>query len=263
MDDANFCNGRLRLAAFLRVVESDMPQRPARFRRRVALTEDNYDDSHAEFEQANVPAATTSAPLDAPEMHLSPLLAPADIDSERPASNKNEKLTDTSHTQSEHGANSGSEYDLPHSPIPNGNGIGYDQDASEDEMNSNERETSQPRTQICRKARVIQSATVKASAGKSRNSASTRKRRLPVSSLALLRTTTSDGGLPEPGVRDFELEHTSTCFVLTRYLGRKQCFHCLSHRARPDPRQPAAYRFRFYQTYCCRRRLCAWYHRNG
>jgi hypothetical protein len=34
-DDANFVGGRLRLAAFLRVVENDMPQRPSRFKRRL------------------------------------------------------------------------------------------------------------------------------------------------------------------------------------------------------------------------------------
>jgi hypothetical protein len=36
-DDANFCGGHLRLTAFLRIVENNMPQRPARFKRRLPL----------------------------------------------------------------------------------------------------------------------------------------------------------------------------------------------------------------------------------
>jgi hypothetical protein len=35
-DDANFVGGRLRLAAFLRTVEDDVPQRPSRFKRRLS-----------------------------------------------------------------------------------------------------------------------------------------------------------------------------------------------------------------------------------
>jgi hypothetical protein len=39
-DDANFCGGRLRLTAFLRIVEHNMPQRPTRFKRRWPLFAD-------------------------------------------------------------------------------------------------------------------------------------------------------------------------------------------------------------------------------
>ncbi|KAL6710074.1 hypothetical protein ACN47E_009865 [Coniothyrium glycines] len=53
-DDANFKNGRLRLAAFLRVIEHKMPTRPARFKKRSGqLTaqhkaSDNRRDSHSD-----------------------------------------------------------------------------------------------------------------------------------------------------------------------------------------------------------------------
>jgi hypothetical protein len=110
-DDANFCGGRLRLSAFLRVVENDMPRHPSRFKRRhiQSVTDVPLDPA---FHQANIAANITEAAIA--------------------------------------------------TPLP----------------------------------RVSDS---KKSSTRSREPLRTRKRKLPVNGLALLRTTTSDG-LPEPGV---------------------------------------------------------------
>jgi hypothetical protein len=111
-DDANFYGGRLRLTAFLRVVEHDRPQRPSRLKRRIMPLVEEIPLNVAAWEPKG--AANTTAAATA--------------------------------------------------------------------------------TQIPRVSRVT------VSSGRSRAPLRTRKRRLPVNGLALLRTTTSDA-LPEPGVR--------------------------------------------------------------
>jgi hypothetical protein len=111
-DDANFCGGRLRLAAFLRVVEYDMPQRPSRLKRRIMPLVEELPVNAAACEPKGA-TTTTKASI---------------------------------------------------------------------------------------ATRIPQVLRAKVSSGRSRAPPRTRKRRLPVNGLALLRTTTSDG-LPEPGVR--------------------------------------------------------------
>ncbi|KAF1919693.1 hypothetical protein BDU57DRAFT_536642 [Ampelomyces quisqualis] len=77
-DDANFCNGRLRLIAFLRVVEHDLPQRPSRFKQRMPLAGEEHGRTVAsellEAESAlriprvreEVPSLDVEAEFDAP-----------------------------------------------------------------------------------------------------------------------------------------------------------------------------------------------------
>jgi hypothetical protein len=110
-DDANFCGGRLRLSAFLCVMENGMPRRPSRFKgRRIQ--------------------SVTDVPLD-----------PAVPDAKDAAN-----ITEAAIT------------------------------------------TLVPRVSDSQKSSI-----------RSREPLRTRKRKLPVNGLALLRTTTSDG-LPVPGV---------------------------------------------------------------
>jgi hypothetical protein len=65
-DDANFCDGRLRLRAFLRVVENDMPQRPSRFKRRHMQPAENapFDPAgHEPKASANITKAANTTPV--------------------------------------------------------------------------------------------------------------------------------------------------------------------------------------------------------
>ena len=148
-DDANFCGGRLRLAAFLRVVENDMPQRPSRFKRRVPLVEEMPRElNHNLVGIADFSVATN-------------------------------------------------DYDNPRLSTPTDSNLNSD---DPDAGTNKGRPTTKPTKQARQKSGVAHTSRAKGSSSKSHKPSSTRKRWLPVNSLALLRTTTSDG-LPEPSVR--------------------------------------------------------------
>jgi hypothetical protein len=163
VDDVNFCGGQLRLAAFLRVVEYDMPQRPSRLKRRIMPLVDQFPVNAAACE-------------------------------------------------------------------PNGAANATEASAA---------------TQIPQVSRAKVS-------GRSRAPLRTRKRRLPVNGLALLRTTTTDG-LPEPGVRSVMIvswfwhadEMTRTPIEYSLFQSRKQIPSTIAsqayllHSARPRRHSPA------------------------
>ncbi|KAL5115657.1 hypothetical protein ACEQ8H_006456 [Pleosporales sp. CAS-2024a] len=168
IEDANFVGDRLRLAAFLRVVDSDMLRRPARLRRRVPLinqvsstpqTSGSQSDPDAQF--ASAPQETGNGPGDEEDG------AVANFDMlHSPNASEEEPDTQDKITAERHNGQ--------HSPSKNGM---HNKHLKQD-------------------ARVSKA---KASRTKLRKSPATRNTRLPVPGLALLRTTTSEGGLPEPG----------------------------------------------------------------
>jgi hypothetical protein len=201
-NDANFCNGRLRLATFLRVVDSDMLQRPRRFRKRVPLCDEEPAEVNGGPVQAHeCSAATMSAQVDSPVSRRTSL---DNGDAPDEAQSHGETAADTLPSDG-HVAPS-SEYDIPRSPTPirptvdrdNGGETAIGPDG-EMEIVDDQTSTETPK-RVRKKAAVAQISFTRKAPRESQEFSSTRKRRLPVLGLALLRTTTSDG-LPEPGVR--------------------------------------------------------------
>jgi hypothetical protein len=201
-NDANFCNGRLRLATFLRVVDSDMLQRPRRFRKRVPLCDEEPAEVNGGPVQAHeCSAATMSAQVDSPVSRRTSL---DNGDAPDEAQSHGETAADTLPSDG-HVAPS-SEYDIPRSPSSIGPTVDRDNGADtatgpdEELVVVNDQTSTQNTKRVRKKAVVAQIPSTRKAPNKSHESSSTRKRRLPVNGLALLRTTTSDG-LPEPGVR--------------------------------------------------------------
>jgi hypothetical protein len=169
IDDANFVGGRLRLTAFLRVVEGYIPQSPSRLERR-------------------------AAPIKQPDsIELNPIGAPHPSDSiiVNALGNRQENVS------AEVFAYAGTIFDLPRSPTTTNLGSGLQNGnvtKSFDSRHTPAKVTKATKKQIARIAKVKESFSTY------HKPKEKRKRRLPVKGLTLLRTTTSDGGLPEPGV---------------------------------------------------------------
>jgi hypothetical protein len=207
MHNANFVDNRLRLTAFLRVVEEGMPQRPSRFTRRSRVA-----NKTAGFSVATSPPHTNQV-VPAPDAHqglsIQGSASPNAISIA--AAVENEGTIDTEFGQfeeneTENRAQSSSIYDIPLSPIPtetrSSPASGDNQAALERQSPGRRQQDSNPSAKFRQKARTAVLVKAKKASGKPLGSSSTRKRRLPVNELALLRTTTSDG-LPQPGVRSF------------------------------------------------------------
>lgn len=163
-DDANFCDGRLRLTAFLRVVEHDLPQRPSRFKRRMPLTGEQHSGTNAlEMAESESTPETPSNPDEYSSLAV------------------------------------GAGIDLPHFPAPpdvppNENFAVSDRPVIEQPNSWVDKGRLRKKGSIAH----AQLAGEPQSARRPKTS-STPKRRLPVNVLPLLRTTTSDG-LPDPVV---------------------------------------------------------------
>lgn len=168
-DDTNFCDGRLRLTAFLRVAEHDLPQRPSRFKRRMPLTGEEHSGTAAlERAESESEPETPSNPDEHPSLAVGAEIAP------------------------------------PHSPAP--------PDVTPNESIAiSDRTVVEPQKPTIGKDRIRnkgpiarrQRADEPLSAGRLKTSR-TPKRRLPLNTLPLLRTTTSDG-LPDPVVRSVQI----------------------------------------------------------
>jgi hypothetical protein len=166
-DDANFVGGRLRLAAFLRTVETDMPQRPSRFKRRLPSKHFAREPDSAE-----IPRIGDDVLPDISEQGRSRGAA-------------------------EEAPTPGTEFDLPRSGVADvvaGKHDGSDSACAKRQYTSAKTEKRTKNTK-----QVARVTMLKKQFGVFHKSSDTRKRRLPVNGLALLRTTISDG-LPEPGV---------------------------------------------------------------
>lgn len=169
LDDANFVGGRLRLTAFLRVLEGDIPQTPSRSELRAHIVKQPGDTEPSSIGAPNPRAAIiVNLPDNGHEEVSADIIAHAET-----------------------------VFDLPRSPTTTNLGSGSQ---IENETKSfDTRRTSEKATKSTKKqnARV---AKVKESFSTHHKPQEKRKRRLPVNVLALVRTTTSDGGLPQPGV---------------------------------------------------------------
>jgi hypothetical protein len=176
-DENDFCGGRLRLTALLRMAEN-MPERPARFRRRLVegimaadttLTENIPDQEASPMEIADNPG---------PEVHWHVSSASGVIVSQL------ELDTDSARSRQS-----------------------LSRRASGGTLNSPERLSvvGPARTPLKKKPIVHSSKVKKKSDGRSsRGARSARRKRMPVKGLALIRTSTEDA-LPELGVRSSAL----------------------------------------------------------
>lgn len=213
-DDANFVNGRLRLTAFLRLIENELPSRPSRFRRRDPVS---AEQSHLSFLEAAPPIGV---PLVLKPEHGIPAVDLA----------ISQTLPQTNHIQ----CNVAEELVAPHNDIaraglPLQRNSPYDLSALPDfsercsnrttEDNGESRcgylPVEQPRIvrssmerhpsalpsdQTSQQARKAPTVKPRKTSHRRYVSRSPRKRRLPVNELPLIRTTTADG-LPQPEVR--------------------------------------------------------------
>ncbi|KAH7068884.1 hypothetical protein BKA63DRAFT_580677 [Paraphoma chrysanthemicola] len=193
-DDANFRGGRLRLTAFLRVVENGIPERPSRFKRRVPsvapLSETTKQDmNHIDPSRIDTPAHTRCQPSSSGLSQISRdgQIVPSDVARGAPG-------TDISPSGLLNPLGSKvSIHDLLRPPTSAasvesaGNNTGEDLNRSETSVVANVIESA------CATQKLKKDSTKTNSHG----SSSTRKRRLPVQCLALVRTSTMDG-LPDP-----------------------------------------------------------------
>jgi hypothetical protein len=170
VDDANFIGGRLRLTAFLRVVEGDIPQSPSRFERHAPLIKQ--------------PDSTESSLIGAPHPKASVIV--------------NALENGQDEVSAEVVAHAAAVFDLPGTPTTTDLGSCL-QNGDETKKPDSRRTPAKPTKST--KKQVARAAKGKELFSTHQPPQEKRKRRLPVHGLALLRTTTSDGGLPEPGVR--------------------------------------------------------------
>ncbi|KAH6250746.1 hypothetical protein HBI40_170540 [Parastagonospora nodorum] len=168
IDDANFVGGRLRLTAFLRVVEGDIAQSPSRLKRRAAPIKQ--------------PDSIEPNPIGAPH--------PSDSIIFNAFENRQENVS------AEVFAHAGTIFNLPRSPTTIGLGSGLQN--GKDTKSFDSRRTPAKATKATKK-QIARIAKVKESFSTYHKPQEKRKRRLPGKGLTLFRTTTSDGGLPEPG----------------------------------------------------------------
>jgi hypothetical protein len=174
--DANFVDNRLRLTAFLRVVEEGIPPWPSRFRRRIQMPD----------ETAELPVATSQSQTATVEKRVATGV----------------EVGVWNEDETEYRLQPGSIYDVPLSPTSTRSSpaSGDDQDVYERQSPVQRQPDTSGSAKFAHQAGTAVPVKVKKASRKPLGSSSTRKRRLPVNELALLRTTTSDG-LPQPGVR--------------------------------------------------------------
>jgi hypothetical protein len=170
-DDTNFCGGRLRLAAFLRVVESDMPQRPSRCKRRVLSSR----SAQSELPDKDHVVEPCNALMD-----VLGLAAGARLPAEAPRSTSI-RSTDLN------------------SPILEDKTSNENSGTHVEKQINKQPVASKIRERVGKSPKVTHAPEAEDQSTNSRKPSRVKKRRLPVNSLAMIRTTTSDG-LPEPGV---------------------------------------------------------------
>ncbi|KAG9194692.1 hypothetical protein G6011_04727 [Alternaria panax] len=204
-NDANFVGNHLRLSAFLLCVEhGEMPARPSRFRRHPQIL-----DGPAKFLAPIPPRVDCNVPV--AEAYNEPLVitSKARMEARAIITDVDEEVTiedgpsETNVSEKEGLSNDDmhvtSIYALPQSSVPH---LHLTPTSANDQDSHNRLEGSQYSSdlksilQSNRKATAI-TAIVKKTSGRIEGLSSTRKRRLPVHELALLRTTTLNG-LPLP-----------------------------------------------------------------
>jgi hypothetical protein len=205
-EDANFYNGRLRLTTFLRVVEN-MPQRPSRFKRRLKTSDERVREASggplrdSEHQEAETMLVDQPWPSHSPV----PLDAAATI-SDGNAHVRSGHTTVNTASKPDAPLLPPTQFDFPHSPPPadsiletSDNHVDVTDEADDGLAGLNEA-LSIKTPKGTRKEPVVTTSSKPRVSKNPGESSSTRKRRLPVNGLALLRTTTAVG-LPEPSVR--------------------------------------------------------------
>jgi hypothetical protein len=183
-DDTNFCDGRLRLTAFLRAVENGMPARPSRFKRRVPLEETSPQDFafpeplHTEESAGYLPNSTRSRTPGPSREATSEVSSAQETDLDTARSPTSMRIQVYPDSYKHLGPGSGNEESDREQPTATPT-ISH---ASIDEQ-------------------AVHAWKVKTRSNRPLKATDTRKRRLPTTGLALVRTTTSDG-LPDPSVRE-------------------------------------------------------------
>ncbi|KAF2129596.1 hypothetical protein P153DRAFT_396853 [Dothidotthia symphoricarpi CBS 119687] len=196
--DANFCGDRLRLAAFLRIMEYGIPPRPTRFRRRVQAVEkpmrgSDPSPTNQEYSFVNTSAAI---PIHGVSRPSTPEATTSGVDASRThhSSPSNPLATDADST-----------YDIPPSHTSIEPYVGLIKDGIHEPTGLQQQHANGLLVkQSLQNAGIMSSSNSHKTPSKPRPSSSTRKRRLPVNCLALMRTSTSDG-LPEPSNIDSHL----------------------------------------------------------
>ena len=169
--EADFCGGRLRLTAFLRVVGDGMPPRPTRFRRRPHAADNGLDVSTSR-EAGTTDTGEIITPDLGKRSNDTPTLGTPHLDS-------------SVHLTSE-----------PEHPLPESMVGSRDQRGGHQESQTNQQSSSLQKTE--KRTRIT--ITTNSSSKLCKTPSARKKRRLPVNELALLRTTSSNG-LPQPSVR--------------------------------------------------------------
>jgi hypothetical protein len=183
-DDANFCDGRLRLTAFLRVVANGMPPRPSRFKRRVPLEQTSHDNS------------ALQEPLRLKDW-LEDLPSPTSSRTPRPDTEAESEVPSAQDT----------DFNVTRPPTPMRlhvypySGIRLGVGSSNGQSDHEQRTTAHAILQAFTDERAVQARKIKIKPSRPPKAIDTRKRPLPTTGLALVRTTTSDG-LPNPSVRE-------------------------------------------------------------
>ncbi|KAF2658754.1 hypothetical protein K491DRAFT_713238 [Lophiostoma macrostomum CBS 122681] len=190
--DENFCGDRLRLAAFLRVVDS-VPERPSRFRRRLPEGGNEHETGHG-----NITAGPSSIEM------LALGQSPSSRSSPTARTTTGERQTD----------------DSLHTPVSatDDAAIPQDDDPVQDEpfsipkaqsTTTNSHGSESTTLQSSSKGVVVYTSSATKTDPRGKAASGTRKRRLPVNELPLVRTTTEDG-LPDRSEDDAQVERCIT-----------------------------------------------------
>jgi hypothetical protein len=207
MHDANFVDNRLRLAAFLRVVKQGMPPRPSRFKRRIQVPDEQSASLvTAAISQIDQVLPATEADHD-PSTRDSACL---DVASATAA-------VDVGYFGDDETGYRVQPISIYHIPLSRTPTVTRPTPANDDDQEVQQSQSPVQRqsyttlsVKFRRKAGTAITTKAKKAPAKPRGSSNTRKRRLPVNELALLRTTTSDG-LPPAGVRSFQRSCMCPC----------------------------------------------------
>jgi hypothetical protein len=202
-DDANFRGGRLRLTTFLRVVENGIPERPSRFKRRGPLllveqlpqTANQHVPGHTDPSSAPTPGEGGGL--------LESMLQPPVVETTIYDSNSAQddaSVDVATNVQPNPFMLAGSEYDIPCSPSSADPFMDSGDHSTKDGSSADDRRVVANATKFDCNRMATRKPKALGIKSKPQRPANARKRRLPVQSLALLRTSTADG-LPYPSVR--------------------------------------------------------------
>lgn len=201
--DANFVGDRLRLATFLRIVELEMPQRPSRFKRRLEPVDiENHKSDHLGSTHVESPTVEARTYGETPGPTSTAPKSPRRESVQEPThyQNTNTILEDREATPRSP-MPTGSVFNISRSPTSVNPCLGFEDSTSvQDKHGLVAKATNKGVKRQSGSAQVLK---VEKAYCKATGFTNTRKRRLPVNGLALLRTTTTDG-LPEPSVRNLE-----------------------------------------------------------